>query len=96
MVYHLDRGCNSVIFVRIIDENGLFIEDGFVEELSEFTIETPVPQGLYKPKWDGTQWIEGLTQDEIKAIVNTVVEPTLEEKNRADIDYLAIMTGVEL
>ena len=23
-------------------------------------------------------------------------EPTLEEKNRADIDYLAIMTGVDL
>lgn len=28
--------------------------------------------------------------------VGTTVEPTIEEKNRADIDYLAIMAGVDL
>ena len=46
-------------FVRIIDENGLFIEDAFVEELNEFTIETPCPGGFYLPKWDGEKWVEG-------------------------------------
>lgn len=27
------------MFVRIIDSNGFFIEDSFVDELTEFTIE---------------------------------------------------------
>lgn len=48
-------------FARIIDENGLFVCDDFVEELTELTIETPCPDGFYCPKWDGTQWIEGGT-----------------------------------
>ena len=31
------------------------------------------------------------------AIASEIVqEPSVEEKNRADIDYLAVMTGVEL
>ena len=71
-------------FVRLIDENGLFIEDAFVEELTEFTIETPCPQGLYHPKWDGEQWVEGLTQEQIDAIkASAVAEPTLEERLQA-------------
>ena len=50
-----------MIFVRIIDENGLFVRDDFVDELTEYTIETPCQDGFYLPKWDGTQWIEGGT-----------------------------------
>ena len=56
------------MFVRIVDENGFFIEDAFVDELTEFTIETPCPAGFYKPKWDGENWVEGLTQAEIDVI----------------------------
>ena len=68
-------------FVRIIDENGLFVEDAFVEELTDKTIETPCPSGFYHPKWDGTKWVEGLTQAEIDAIkASVVVEPTAEER----------------
>ncbi len=44
--------------------------------------------------------VEILTEEEYQARVESepkpVQEPTLEEKNRADIDYLAIMTGVDL
>lgn len=46
-------------FVRIIDENGLFVDDVFVEELTEYTIETPVIGTFYHPKWNGTEWVEG-------------------------------------
>ena len=63
-------------YVRLIDSNGLFIEDTFVEELTEFTIETPCEEGLYKPKWNGTKWIEGLSQVEINAIKNVVTPKT--------------------
>ena len=83
-------------FVRLIDENGLFIEDSFVSELTKFTIEKPCPSGLYLPKWNGTEWIEGMEQEEIDLLNNVVVEQPLELRNRADIDYLSIMTGVDL
>ena len=69
-----------MIYVRLIDENGLFIEDAFVEELTEFTIETPIPNGMYAvsgitPKWVG-EWVEVVAKPEI----NVAVEPTEIEK----------------
>lgn len=78
-------------FVRIIDENGFFVCDEFVDEITEFTIETPCPDGFYRPKWDGTQWIEGGTAPE-----PIQPEPSEIDRLRADIDYIAIMAGVEL
>jgi hypothetical protein len=69
-------------FVRIIDETGLFVEDAFVDELSEFTIEAPCPNGFYRPRWNGETWAEGLTQaeiDAIKAAQSASPQPTLEE-----------------
>ena len=37
------------------------------------------------------------TEEEIKTFkAERQPTPTLEERNRADIDYIAIMTGVEL
>ena len=91
-------------FVRVIDDNGLFIEDAFVEELNEFTIETPRPEGFYKPKWNGTEWVEGLTQTEIEAIkAGSEPQPTLEErvdKVETDVDeivqVIAAIEGVSL
>lgn len=94
---------------RKIDNEGLFIEDILLEEIpftydEEFNkiydphfIETPCYGGFYKPKWNGTEWIEGLTLEEIEEIKNSaVIEPNLTEKNRADIDYISIMMGVDL
>lgn len=37
-------------------------------------------QGYFKPRWNGTEWIEGATQAEIDEIINAPTEPTLEEK----------------
>lgn len=68
-----------MIFVRKIDEQGFFIEDSFIEEINEFTIETPCPQGFYKPRWTGSEWTEGATQEYIDNIKNVVVEPTENE-----------------
>lgn len=43
-------------------------------------------------------WEEGATQEYIDSLNPEPiwVEPSVEEKNRADIDYLAAMTGVDL
>ena len=62
-------------FVRIIDDNGFFVEDEFVNELTEYTIETPCPDGFYLPKWDGSQWVEGGTAPE-----TIIPELTIDEK----------------
>ncbi len=50
------------LFRKINTSTGLFIEDvllmdGFMGN-DEF-IATEVPQGLYWPKWTGTEWVEG-------------------------------------
>lgn len=72
-----------MIFVRKIDKNGLFIEDAFVEEITEFTIETLCPSGFYHPKWNGETWVEGATQEYIDSLQPTHQEPTLEERLQA-------------
>ena len=57
-------------------------------------IETPVPPnaGFQWPRWNGKSWEEGGTPP----APPPPPEPTLEERNRADIDYLAMMMEVEL
>lgn len=65
-------------YVRV-DENGLFLEpvlfrDG--DEIPEDVVTAEVPEGLYLPKWDGEQWIEGRTPQEIDDILNAPVTPT--------------------
>lgn len=93
---------------RRIDDEDYFIEDVLLEEIpyvydEEFNkiydthyIETQVPEGLYLPKWNGTEWIEGMTVEEIEEIKNTPVDQPLDLRNRADIDYMSLMLGVEL
>ena len=48
-----------------INNVGFYIGIEEVEELNEFCITTPINTGYVKPKWDGTEWIEGATAEEI-------------------------------
>lgn len=66
-------------YVHIVDINGSFVEDAFVDELTEFTIETPVNDGFYKPKWDGSQWVEGLSQSEVDALKVVPIEQQISD-----------------
>lgn len=77
---------------RKVDENGLFIEDVILDEKpmieqNEESIPSPyyiietVPNGFYHPKWNGLEWVEGATQEEIDKITKTQPqEPTIEER----------------
>lgn len=70
------------IQVARIDENGFCIEPVVVqniEDLPDNLIPVGVPTGLYKPKWDGVAWVEGLAQEAIDAILNTPQEPSTAE-----------------
>ena len=80
-------------YVRIIDESGLFIEDAFVDELNEHTIDTPCPSGFYKPRWSGDKWVEGTTQEEIDELTKPQPhEPTVEERLEQTEELLKTVT----
>ena len=73
-----------MIYVRIIDSNGFFIEDAFVDELTEFTIEAPIPNGMYAvmgvtPKWDGAQWIEVVPAPTVEVVVEKSTDERISE-----------------
>ena len=76
-------------YVRIIDSNGFFVEDAFVDELTEFTIETPCPDGFYLPKWDDSTWVEGGT-----APAPTMPEPTTDERLASVEAAITALMGV--
>lgn len=72
------------MILRIIDkQTKIFKRDDFdFNEEIEIALEVEPAQGLYLPKWNGTGWVEGLTQEEIQDIKDSTLptEPTLEEK----------------
>lgn len=84
--------------LRIVDKDTmLFIrDDNIFDKDTEIGLNVLASQGLYLPKWNGESWEEGATQEYIDSLKSEPQEPSIEEKNRADIDYLAVMTGVEL
>lgn len=70
--------------VYLIDEDGFYIEDYWVEDYKQESesnmIQDEMQQGLYKPKWDGSKWVEGATEDYIKSItVIDTIETTPQE-----------------
>lgn len=72
--------------LRIINkESKLFLRDDFeFDETIEIGLDVQPAQGLYQPKWTGSEWIEGLTQEEIDAIKgNATREPSSEERLKA-------------
>ena len=71
----------------------MFVCDDFVDELTEFTIETPCPGGFYLPKWDGTQWVEGKTAEEIAAIQASVVVEKSADQRISELETLVLQMG---
>lgn len=44
--------------------------------------------GLYKPKWNGTKWVEGLSAEELEEIKNRPLEPSERELMETRIKQL--------
>lgn len=66
---------------RIIDKDGMFLRDDtqWNENEVALDIEPNNDLGLYQPKWNGSEWVEGATEIPMP----TPSEPTLEERLRA-------------
>lgn len=70
---------------RKIDLDGNYVEEvSEIEETEEFQfISEPVPVGLYLPKWNGSEWIEGRSLEWIEDYLNRPepLSPEQEEIN---------------
>jgi hypothetical protein len=73
-----------------IDTNGFLTGDVLEGETPDVTV--MCPNGFYKPKWNGTAWVDGLTQAEIDAIKNAPVPPSeIDELKSRQADILIAM-----
>ena len=82
------------MMLRIIDkQTHLFLRDDFTfDEETEMGLDSEPSQGLYRPKWNGTEWIEGLTEEEITKLNKPVPqEPTVEERLQMAEDTIMFM-----
>lgn len=74
-----------MLYRKINQTTGLFIEDVMTDTPTDDLIATPVPDGFYWPKWEGKQWIEGRTAAEIAPIIAAKVEAQKIVDNETDI-----------
>ena len=79
------------IFVRVIDADGLFVEDAFVLEpqLTDRHVLVPCQGGFYLPRWDGQKWVEGGVAPE-----PTPTEPTIEDRVSATENKVATIEKI--
>jgi hypothetical protein len=80
-----------------IDKNGYYVKPVDLEEGEEIPsgcIIARPPNGLYRAKWTGIEWIEDMSQEEIDGLNNQPQEPSENEVLRdyiLDVDYRLIM-----
>ena len=67
---------------RITDLNGIFLRDDFTHDPeTEIALDVTPSQGLYAPRWNGEEWEESLSTEEIADLTATTpTEPTEEER----------------
>jgi hypothetical protein len=82
---------------RIDVATGLYLEPVLVEDgvilVDNDVISIPVTEGLHVPKWDGEQWVEGLTTEQLEARQNatppkTEVELLREENVQLNLQFI--------
>ena len=70
IVFEIDEmGYVIDTYVADVDENG-----SILNSVKPNLVSNAMANGLFKPKWNGTEWIEGATQEEIDEL--TKVEPS--------------------
>jgi len=82
---------------RIIDKQGNFIRDDFTfDEETEIGLEVTPAQGLFQPKWNGKEWVEGLTTKQLELRKVEVVEEKSEIELLKDrVAYLESLIDIQ-
>lgn len=98
---HFKRGVITLKLMYEINEYGYFIGDRLVKEQDDYPsnyVEHAPPthvKGFYKPKWNGTTWIEGATQEEIDELTKPQPAPPTVEQRLAELEN-TILTLLEV
>lgn len=82
-VYRInENGFLTEIYVKEFDENG-----NCIEELGKDIVTVDPPNGLYRAKWTGTEWVSTTTEEEYIATLpkEPEREPTETEKLQEEL-----------
>lgn len=73
-----------------IDADGYYVEPVIADETPSDCIEIQPPQGLYRAKWTGSEWIEDMAQEEIDRFKNQPRPKTQLEILQETVDMLVL------
>lgn len=87
--------------VFMIDDCG-YIVDKYIADfdnlgnpikiLPENVVTVSLFNGLYRPRWTGTEWVEDMSQEEIDAL-NNQPQPVTHEQRISDLELLVLQLG---
>jgi len=86
IIYDLDaKGFVKERYVAEVDDEGAVLDTRFSGMISQ-----DMPNGLLKPRWTGTEWVEGETEEEkaereAKQLLESL-KPTPEEVANAELE----------
>ena len=88
-IYEVDSdGYITEVFLGNFDES-----ENLLNPVGDFvTVDLPQPLMFYKPKWNGTEWVEGATQEEIDELTKVEPQPPTQteilEQRLADLELM--------
>lgn len=82
-----EKGFIIEIYVGTFDDNGKLLNP-----LGDFvTTDLPQPLTFYKPKWNGTKWVEGAKQEEIDELTKVEPSPPTTEQRVDELESVVNM-----
>lgn len=100
-VYEINENgyLKNVHMVKFDDDDDDDKEGNSIEELAENIVIMPPPNGLYRAKWTGIEWIEDMSQEEIDELNNHPRIPTDTEilmDYIVDVDFRVVLLELGL
>ena len=96
-IYQVDsNGFIEEVFLGQFDETGELIDP-----IGEYvTTDLPQPLPFYRPKWNGSKWIEGATKEELEKhkeqqLLDDLI-PSVEEIKDADLEIKILTMLLEM
>lgn len=83
-VYEIDNnGFLKEIYVAEVSENGKILDADKIHFIS-----IDPPHGTIKPRWTGSKWIEGATQEEIDELTKVEPSPLSQEERIRELESI--------